>query len=513
MTISIDAVVADKVCAWFPKYLTHTKGRWAGQPFLLADWQSEQIIRPLFGTLNRDGTRRFRTALLGTPRKAGKSTLGAGIALRMLFADGEPGSEVYSCAADKEQAAIVFDMAKAMVEANPALSSRAKIYRRSIVVPHTSAVYKVLSADAYTKHGLNPSAVVFDEVHAQAGRELWDVMTTGQGARAQPLTVGITTAGVDKNTICGELYDYGRQLEAGALDDPTFFFRWWGAAVDDDWRDPEVWAKAHPGLGISVSEDFLTAEAHQAANLPARQNTFRRLYLNQWTTQLTRWLDLADWDDSAGMVIEDNLKGRRAFGGLDLASTTDVAALCWTFPNEDGSYEAVWRFWIPADRLPDLDSRTAGNASVWVKDGFLQTTPGNVIDYDSILNQIDRDAINFDVAEVAFDRWGATQIAQSLQDRGLRMIQFGQGFKSMSAPTKDWERLILAGEYRHGGNPVMRWMVDNITIRSDPAGNIKIDKQRSHEKVDGCIAAVMALDAASRHNTTSIYETEGIEVF
>lgn len=496
-----------EVAAWIEKHCTHVKGEWAGQNLHLEPWQRE-IVDPLFGTLRPDGKRQYRNALIGIPRKAGKSTLGAALALRLLFRDGEPGAEVYSCAADRDQAAIVFEIAKGMVEANPAMAKLAKVYRRSIVVPRTGSTYKVLSADAYSKHGLSPHGVIFDELHAQPNRELWDVMTTGQGARRQPLTIAITTAGYDRESICWEQYDYGRKVQAGVIDDPGFFFRWWGVDSGEDWQDEEVWERAQPNLDVSVSREFLRAEARQAKHQPARQNTFRRLYLNEWTQAVDRWLDLDAWDASAGVVAESYLKGKRCFGGLDLASSTDIAALCWDFPDGD-AHDAVWRFWIPEDQLPDLDNRTGGQASVWVREKLLLTTPGNVIDYQSILQQIDLDARTFDIVEVAYDRWGMTQLSQDLMDAGMTVVPFGQGFASMSAPTKEFERLVLEKKYHHGANPVMRWMVDNIVVRSDPAGNLKIDKARSTEKVDGAIAAVMALDRATRHEEPKKYRAAG----
>jgi phage terminase large subunit-like protein len=509
----VDLAKGDEVAAWIEKHCCHVKGEWAGQPLILAPWQ-RALVRDLFGTLRPDGRRQYRTALVGLGRKGGKSSLGAAMALRLLFRDGEPGSEVFSCAADRDQAAIVFEIAKGMVEASPAMSKIAKVYRRAIVVPRTGSTYKVLSAEAYSKHGLNPHGVIFDELHAQPDRELWDTLTTGQGARRQPLTIAITTAGYDRESICWELYHYGRQIEAGVLEDPTFLFRWWGAAEDDSWDDEATWRKAQPNLGISVSLEFMRAEACQARQQPARENTFRRLYLNQWTQQATRWLSLDAWDATAGMVVETKLHGRACYGGLDLASTQDLTALALDFPDDDGGHQVLWRFWLPEERLQDLDRRTAGQASVWVRSGWLSLTPGNVVDHAAILAQIDRDARAFDVREVAYDRWGMTQIAQDLQDNGLTVVPFGQGFSAMSGPTREFERLVLDRKYVHGGNPVMRWMVDHLVVKTDPAGNLKLDRQRSTDKIDGAIAAVMALDRALRHahRPRSAYEDRDLEV-
>lgn len=506
------ATPSSEVSDWIERNCTHIKGEWAGRLLKLEPWQRDEIIDPLFGTYNADGRRQYRTALIGIPRKAGKSTLGAAMALRLLFADAEPGAEVYSAAADREQAAIVFEIASGMVEANPAWAKAAKVYRRSIVLPQLGRSYKVLSADAFSKHGLNPHGVIFDELHAQPNRELWDVLTTGQGARRQPLTVAITTAGYDRESICWELYEYGRKVRSRQIDDPTFFFRWWGVTEGQQWDDEETWAAAQPNLGISVSREFLRSEARQAKHVPARQNTFRRLYLNEWTQSAARWIDLGKWDEAAGLVVEEQLKGRKCYGGLDLAATTDIAALAWDFPidlKNKPHHEVIWRFWIPEERLPDLDLRTGGQASVWVKEGRMFVTDGDVIDYRAILDQIDRDARAFDVEELAYDRWGMTQLSQDLQDAGMTIVPFGQGFASMSPPTKEFERLVLTDQYRHGGNPVMRWMVDNVVTRTDPAGNVKVDKGRSTEKIDGVVAAIMALDRATRHEVKKSFRAAG----
>lgn len=489
----------DGVADWIEQFTCHIKGDLAGRPLVLEQWQ-RQWVREIFGPVQRDGRRKIRTALLGVPRKNGKSTLAAAVALYLLFADGEPGAEVYSAAADRDQARAVFDTARQMVEASPALARHAKVCRSWIEIPSTGSLYRVLSADARRHHGLNPHGVVIDELHAQPNRELYDVLTSGQGARSQPLTVAITTAGYDRSSICYELYEYGRRLEQGLVDDDRWHFRWYGAPVDADWQDPKVWKAANPNLGVAPSVEFLQSEMATAAQQPARQNAARRLYLNQWTQASSRWLDLGSWDASAGIVNESRLEGRRCHGGLDLATSRDIAALCWDFPpgSDEDPHEAVWRFWIPEAGLEKLNQRTAGQAAVWVRDGWLTVTEGAVLDYGVVLDTIDRDAQRFDVVDLAYDRWGAHHLTQLLGDAGMTVVQMGQGFASMSPPAKEWERLVASGMYRHGGNPVMRWQVDNCVVRTDPAGNIKPDKEKSVEKIDGVVAAVMALDRAVR---------------
>lgn len=509
---SVRAERAARVVDWIEKFCCHTKGEWAGKPFLLEAWQRD-IIDHIFGPADRSGARHVRTALIGIPRKNGKSSLGAALALYLLIGDDEPGAEVYSVAADREQARIVFGIASEMVRAGR-LAKYAVVRRNWIEVPRRQSIYRVLSADAPTKHGLNPHGVIFDELHAQPNRELWDVLTTGQAARRQPLTIAITTAGFDRETICWEQFDYGRKVQSKIVKDPTFYFKWWGVEEGEQWDDPDLWPRVNPNYGVSVSPKFLESEAEKAKHQPARQNTFRRLYLNEWTQAESRWIDLRAWDRTAGLVHEPNLAGRECAGGLDLATTTDIAALCWDFPSPDGSHDAIWRFFIAQDQLVKLDARTAGQASVWARDGFLTVNAGNVIDYAAIYRTFDQDAKTFNVRRLGFDRWGSRVFVQQVEDKGIPINEVGQGFASMSAPSKEFERLVLEGKYRHGGNPVMRWMIDNVVVRQDPAGNIKPDKEKSSEKIDGVVAAVMALDTATKlaPPRRSAYEDHGLEI-
>lgn len=498
---------------FFEVFLRHSKGAWAGAPFRLQAWQADQIIRPLFGWLRPDGTRRYRTAYIEMSRKNGKSTLASGIALYLLFADGEPGAEVFSAAADREQAAIVFNQARAMVEESPALLRKARLFKHSITVPAARSVYRVLSAEAYTKHGLNAHGIVFDELHAQPNRELYDVLNTSTGARRQPLMVMITTAGWDRNSICYEMHQLTRAVLADPNAAPAHFGYIAAAGDGDDWTDPRVWAAANPGMGQTVSAEYLADQCQQALMTPGYQNTFRRLHLNQWTSQESRWLDMATWD-ACGMPLPE-LAGRTAYAGLDLASTTDLAALVLVFPpRSDG--EPFWflpRFWIPEQGLVERVRRDRVPYDTWLRQGLVTATPGNVIDYAFIEAEIGSLRQRFDVRECAFDRWGATQISQRLGEAGLTMVEFGQGFASMSAPTKELNRLLLAKQVGHGGNAVLRWMADGVAVRQDPAGNIKPDKAKSTTRIDGIVAAVMGLDRAIRNQgKQSVYEDRGIRV-
>lgn len=507
-----DENAANRAVIFFERYLKHTKGKWAGAKFELMDWQKNDIIRPLFGWKRKDGTRKYRTAYIEIPRKNGKSTLSSGIALYLLFADNEYGAEIYSAAADREQAAIVFEIAKAMVEASPALKKRAKIYKRSIVVPKTMSSYKVLSADAPTKHGLNAHGIIFDELHAQPNRELWDVLTTSTGAREQPLVVTITTAGYDKNSICWEQHDYARKVLDGIIDDPSFFAYMAAADENDDWRDPKTWKKANPGLGQTVKLEYLEQEAKKAEQIPAYQNTFRRLHLNQWTQQDERWLDMAAWDATAGVVNANKLIGHECYGGLDLASTTDIAALVLLFPMDNGNYHILPYFWIPEANMKERIIRDKVPYDAWTRDGFIEATEGNVIDYGVIRKRINELGRIYNIKEIGHDPWNATQLSLELDGDGFTMVPIRQGFASLSSPTKELMNLVLSKKIKHGGNPVLRWMADNMVVKQDPAGNIKPDKSKSTEKIDGIVALIMAIDRATRHkeDKKSVYEERGI---
>ncbi len=442
------------------------------------------------------------------------SSLAAGIALYLLFADGEPGAEIYSAAADRDQAAIVFETAKAMVENSPALSRLAEIYKRSILVPSTRSTYRVLSADAPTKHGLNAHGVIFDELHAQPNRELWDVLTTATGARRQPLVVAITTAGHDRESVCWEQHEYARQVLDGVIEDPSFFAYIRAADEEDDWLDEEVWAKANPSLGITVKLDYLREQARKAKNVPAYQNTFRRLHLNQWTQQETRWLPLEAWDACGTPVDPRLLEGQPCYGGLDLASTSDLAAFVLVFPPELGEeerYAVLPFFWIPEENMVERARRDRVSYDAWARDGLITPTEGNVIDYGFIVRAIEELGERYNIKEIAFDRWGAFQVSQALEGAGFTMVGFGQGFASMSAPTKELLRLVLDGKLAHGGHPVLRWMADNVVVSTDPAGNVKPNKAKSREKIDGIVALIMALDRALRHREAgSVYDRRGI---
>ena len=501
----------------FIESLCHTKGTWAGKPFELIDWQ-EQIIRDLFGILKPNGYRQFNTAYVEIPKKMGKSELAAAVALLLTCGDGEERAEVYGCAADRQQAAIVFDVAADMVRMCPALSRRVKILasQKRIIYKPTNSFYQVLSAEAYSKHGFNIHGVVFDELHTQPNRKLFDFMTKGSGdARMQPLYFLITTAGTDTHSICYETHQKAKDILEGRKIDPTFYPVIYGADESEDWTDPKVWRKANPSLGITVGIDKVRAACESARQNPGEENAFRQLRLNQWVKQAVRWMPMEKWDACAFAVNEDDLEGRVCYGGLDLSSTTDITAFVLVFPptDEDDRYVVLPYFWIPEDSMDLRVRRDHVPYEVWERQGYLMTTEGNVVHYGYIEKFIERLGEKFNIREIAFDRWDAIQMVQNLEGMGFTVVPFGQGFKDMSPPTKELMKLVLEKRIAHGGHPVLRWMMDNIYIRTDPAGNIKADKERSTEKIDGAVATIMALDRAIRCgnvSTASVYDDRGI---
>ena len=501
----------------FIESLCHTKGTWAGKPFALIDWQ-EQIIRDLFGVLKPNGYRQFNTAYIEIPKKQGKSELAAAVALLLLCGDGEERAEVYGCAADRNQAKIVFDVAVDMVRFCPALSKRVKILesQKKITYLPTNSSYQVLSADVANKHGFNTHGVIFDELHTQPNRKLFDVMLQGSGdARMQPLYFLITTAGNDINSICYEVHQKAIDIAEGRKVDPTFYSVIYGAAEDEDWTDPEVWKKANPSLGITVGIDKVQAACESAQQNPGEENAFRQLRLNQWVKQSVRWMPMDKWDKCEFTVCEDDLEGRVCYGGLDFSSTTDITAFVLVFPplDEEDKYYILPYFWIPEETLDLRVRRDHVPYDLWERQGTLMTTEGNVVHYGYIEKFIERLGERFNIREIAFDRWGAVQMVQNLEGLGFTVVPFGQGFKDMSPPTKELMKLVLEEKIAHGGHPVLRWMMDNIFIRTDPAGNIKADKEKSTEKIDGAIATIMGLDRAIRcGNDTgaSVYDSRGL---
>lgn len=501
---------------YFVNNLKHTKGKWHGVPFMLLDWQ-EQIVRDLFGIVRqRDECRQFRRAYIELPKKNGKSELAAAIALLLTCTDMEHGGEIYGCATDRGQASIVFDVAVQMVDQFPALKKYMKlnVAQKRMTFTPLNSFYQVLSAEAYTKDGLNAHGVIFDELHAQPDRRLFDVITSGSGlAREQSLTFIITTAGFDRNSICWEQHQKAEDVLHGNIIDPTFYPVIYSASDEDDWTDPAVWRKVNPSFGITVSPDGFRQEFEDAKLNPANENKFRRLNLNQWVKQSTRWMPMERWDQCSFEFNPTFLKGRDCYGGLDLSSTNDLTSFVLVFPpeDEDDKYIILPYFWIPGEMLRQRVLKDHVPYDQWKAKGFLEPTEGAVVNYNFVQQKIEQLGKLYKIQEIAFDRWSASPLRQNLEKKNFTMVQFGQGYSSMSPPSKELMRLVLEKRIAHGGNPVLRWNFDNMVVKQDEAGNIKPDKKRATEKIDGAVAVLMALDRALlRETKPSVYEKRGI---
>lgn len=501
----------------FFRLLKHSKGEWAGRPLHLEPWQ-QFVIWSLFGWKRADGTRRFRTSYLEVARKNGKTTMAAGLGLFLMLADGEAGAEVYSAATKRDQARLSHGEATRMAKSSPAVRREVTIFRDNIHIMDTASKFEPLSADTNTLDGLNVHGAIVDEIHAHKTREVWDILETATGARRQPIMFAITTAGYDRKTLCWQQHEYTEKVSAGIVEDDSWFGVIYALDDGDDWEDEATWIKANPNLGVSKKLDDMRRLAERARLMPSALNAFLRLHLDVWTQAETKWIPLEHWNRCAGAVDAEGLRGRTCYGGLDLSSNVDVSAWVLVFPpqGEDGIYQILCRFWIPEEAMVERSRRDRVPYDVWVRQGFIQATPGNVIDYRFILAQIDQDMRTYDVHELAFDRWGATKIQTELMELGGEdwVIQFGQGYVSMNPPMRELERLILEHKLAHGGNPVLTWMANNLVVRTDPAGNIKPDKDKSIEKIDGMVALVMGLDRALRHQERrrSVYEERGLEV-
>ncbi|MGU7998564.1 terminase large subunit [Streptococcus suis] len=517
-TSHYDKAKADRAVT-FINNLSHTKGKWAGKRFDLLPWQ-EQIVRDLFGIVKEDGNRQFLTAYIEIPKKNGKSELAAAIALYLLYADNEASAEVYGAACDRNQASIVFDVAKQMVQMSRPLEKRSKIMgaTKRIVNYSNAGFYQVLSAETGTKHGLNVSGLVFDEIHAQPNRHLYDVLTKGSGdAREQPLFFIITTAGTDRNSICYELHTKALDILNGRKKDTSFYPVVYGLSDEDDWNDEANWRRANPSLGHTIGIDRVREAYQQALDNPAEENVFKQLRLNMWTSSSVAWIPEHVYAKGNHPIQYDSLKGRSCYAGLDLSSTSDIAAFVLVFPPrfEEENYIVLPYFWLPEDTLELRCRRDHVLYDVWERQGYIKTTEGNVVHYGFIEKFIEDLSEIYHIKEIAYDRWNATQMVQNLEGMGLTMVPFGQGYKDMSPPSKELYKLMMEGKIQHGGHPVLKWMGQNVVMRQDPAGNIKPDKEKSVEKIDGIVALIMGLDRCIRHQTEegSVYDERGILSF
>lgn len=518
-TSHYDKAKADRAVT-FIENLCHTKGKWAGKRFWLLPWQ-EQLIRDIFGIVKPDGNRQFRTAFVEICKKVGKSELAAAIALYLLYADNEPSAEVYGAAADRQQASIVFDVARQMVEKSSALMKRSKLMSatKRIVNYGNAGFYQVLSAEVGSKHGFSISGLVFDEIHTQPNRQLYDVLTKySSDARQNPLHFIITTAGNDRHSIAFELHTKAIDILEGRRVDPTFYPVVYGLKDDEDWEDEANWYKVNPSLGYTVDIERLRDAYREAKQNPADEITFKWLRMNMWVSSTISWIPDAIFMKGNEPIDMRLLEGRDCYAGLDLSSTGDITALVLIFPprNSDEKYILVPYFWVPEETIPQRVKANSVPYDVWEKQGHLLATEGNVIHYDFIEKFICDLGKKYHILEIAVDRWNATQMIQNLEGAGFTMVPFGQGFASMSTPTKEFYRLLMEGQIIHGGHPVLRWMAGNVVIETDAAENIKVTKAKSKEKIDGIVASIMALDRCIRNQGEtqgSVYDERGLLVF
>lgn len=499
----------------FYGFLKHSKGEWAGQTVRLEGWQMF-VQAMVFGWLREDGMRRFRTAYLEVARKNGKTTQLSGIGLYLLVADHEPGAEVYTAATKLDQARIMHSEATRMVKKSPDLAKRIKVFKNNLHIEDTASKYEPLGQDSDTQDGLNIHGALVDEVHAHKTRDLWDVLETGMGSRRQPLMFGITTAGFNRQTLCYHLHDYTRKVLLGLFQDDSFFGIIFGLDEGDDWEDERNWIKANPNLGVSKKLVNMREMARKAKNMPAALNAFLRLELNVWTQAASRWVPRQHWDACATSVNLEELRGRICYGGLDLSSNTDLTALVLVFPpkREGEPYQVLCHFYCPEDGIQERSKHDRVPYADWVREGYLTATPGNVVDISWLIHDIKEMRNLYDFRELAFDRWGSTKLQGDiggLDPNGKFLVGFGQGYASMAPAMKDLERCVLNHSIAHGANPVLNWCADNLVVASDAAGNLKPDKDKSTERIDGMVALIMGLNRAIMDkNPGSVYDAHGL---
>ena len=505
-----DEEASFKAISFIETFITHTKGELTGSPFYLEEWQKE-IVGNIFGWKNKKtGFRKYRTVFIEVPRKNGKTTLCAAIGLYMLFADSERGAEIYAAAGDRNQAGIVFEIAKGMILQNPELSKRAKVFRNSITNESKGNFFQAISSDSKTKHGFNANCIIFDELHTQPNRDLWDTLTTSTGARREPLTIAITTAGYDKNSICYEIYSYAKKVKDKVIKDDSFYPVIFEADAEDDITCEEVWKKANPNYGVSLRKEYMKRESQKAVDLPSYLNTFKRLLLNIWTESQVQWIGHSEWMECYQEFDYTKLDGMECWGGLDLASTRDISAFILLF-NVDGKFVIQPHIFIPQDNAKKRSDRDGVNYLEWIRDGHINGTDGDVQDYNFIRAKINELSKKYRINSICYDRWGASQLVIDLQNDGANLDPFGQGFVSMSMPTKALEVEIVSKNIIHNNNPAMNWMLSNVALQEDAAGNIKPSKNKSKDKIDGIVALIMALGSYySEDESTSVYDSRDL---
>lgn len=493
-----DAVAADRINSFCRRFIRHNKGQWAGQPFIPLEWQKEEIFDPLFGWKRANGTRRFRQAFIFVAKKNGKSFFCSAFGNFLTVGDGEGGSEVYCCAVDADQANIVFAESKNMVMDSPDLRENLEVipYRREIWHHPTHSMYKALSGTIPKKEGLHIHGLIFDELHVQRDREMFDTLRYGGAARVQPLLIMITTAGETRESICYEEYTYACKVRDSRDEDvDTAFFQYIKeAAEDDDWTDEKVWYKANPSLGVTITIDSFRDDFKEAKETEPKEQSFRRYRLNQWVDKVAQWIPTEAWKACADDFTAEDLEGDECFAGMDLSATTDLTALVLLFPKKDYRPLALLPFFfMPENRAAEKEKQDRVQYRFWREKGHIIFTPGDVVDYDFLIRKVKDLSQKFPIREIGYDPWNATQTAIALQQAGFEMVEIRQGPASLSAPCKEFERLILGRQLIHPGNLVMNWCVSNCTTRMDANANIRPDKQKSTGRIDGVSASLCAL--------------------
>ncbi len=504
-----DEKQAARYVGFIEECCSHIEGTLAGQPFRLEIWQVA-IVANAFGWRRPDGGRRYREVLVYIPRKNGKTPLAAAMTLASMSLDGEIGAYNVCAAADADQAALLFRQAAGMIENEEELYKRFRVFKgigqRAISYESQGSRLKVVSSDANTKHGGNGHLAMVDELHAQKNRDLVDVLSTSMASanRLQPLLAMLTTADFDRESICNEKHDYACKVRDRVIDDPAFLPVVYEATIEDDWTDPEVWEKSNPNMGVSVSREYLERECKKAQDIPAYENTFKRLHLNIKTQQNVRWLQLEQWDRCGIDKGEDpeawrnqmlqRLKGRPCIAALDVSSRRDLTALVLRFDGdeEDDPPIIVPFFWMPQDNAERKEREDRVPYSAWKKAGFIDFTPGDIVDQEAIKEKIGEIDGLYGIRVLAFDPWNATQLAIDLEERGINVLQFQQTIRNYNEPIKEFESRIVAGNIKHGSNPILRWMAGNVSVYIDANANVRMDKKNSRGRIDGVVASVMA---------------------
>lgn len=480
-------------------FLKHSKGEWAGTVVALEAWQQFRIGSVFGWKRKKDGMRRFRQAYTEVARKNGKTTEMAGIGLYGMVADNEPGAEIYSAASKRDQAKIVFEDAVRMVRKNAALSKIITPMKNNLSCEMMDSKFEALSSEGNTLDGLNIHFGLIDEYHAHPTDEVYNVLDTGTGSRRQPLMWIITTAGFDPYSPCKELRNYAENVLRGLVDDDTFFAYIASLDEGDDWMNPDVWIKANPNLGVSVKVDDLKRLVDKAAGMPSQLNNLLVKRLNVWTNQEVRWLDLRAWDQCEGYVSEEDLAGRDCYGGIDLSSTTDLSSFVLAFPGAEATVKLLARFYLPEENIDERERRDRVPYRSWAKQGLILLTPGATIDYDYILADIMEARLKFNVKEIGFDPYNALGMQQALMKEKVPVVSVRQGFLSLSPPSKEFEKMVISKKIEHGGHKVLRWNVNNVSVETDPAGNIKPSKKKSRYRIDGVVASIIAIERMMRN--------------